>query len=198
MAVVNGYGSLRAAVAALSGARWSAQLRRPRSHEDIACADTRPLARLARRSPRIGPGGLADLSQETHRRCVDRLQGRARRGAVLGWVDSLVKRLDERRYAGQVHTAAPGQPMVRGESEALRRTQCRMAIETARNCLHAFRRTSRRRCGIIQKPCATSKRCRLRSSGGMLHGSSPPSARTRRSGASRRPFASWPAVKCSD
>ena len=81
----------------------------------------------------------------------------------FGWVDSLVKRLDDRRFARKFTPRQSGQPMVGRESETLRRTQGRRAIETARDrtrplptaalvlgrrgfrCLRSFRPTSRQR-----------------------------------------------------
>ena len=48
----------------------------------------------------------------------------------FGWVDSLVKRLDDRRYARKF---TPRRPDSRRESEALRRAQGRPAFETARD-----------------------------------------------------------------
>src|SRR5262245_23663168 len=52
--------------------------------EDAPGQDAEGVARLARETPRWRAGDLARLSQAAHRRCVHRLQGLARRGAVLG------------------------------------------------------------------------------------------------------------------
>src|SRR6266496_1806604 len=103
-----------------------------RNHEDIACADTRPVARMAHRASCLGFRGLADLSQATHRRCVNRLRGRARRGVVL-WLGGQSRQAPGRpAVRAEVHAAQSGQPMVRRESATLRRTQSQRAIETGR------------------------------------------------------------------
>src|SRR5436190_22845291 len=103
------------------------------NHEDIACADTGPVARMADRTSCVGVRGLADLSQATHRRGINRLQGRARRGAVL-WLGGQSGQAPGRpAVRAKVHAAHSEQPMVRRESATPRRAQSQRAIETARD-----------------------------------------------------------------
>ena len=130
----------------------------------------------------------------------------------FGWVDSLVKRLDDRRYARKftprradsrwsainrkryAQLRAAGR-LKRPGSDVPRPTAVMLRGRRGSRCLQSFRRTSRRRSGITRQPGATSKRWRPRSVDGILRGSSPPSTRKRSSGVSTRPFAFWRAAK---
>ena len=47
----------------------------------------------------IGVGSLADLPQTAHRQAVGRVQDALDEALCYGWIDSLIKRIDDDRYA---------------------------------------------------------------------------------------------------
>src|SRR3989441_9206551 len=94
---------------------------------------------MAHRASCIGVRGLADLSQATHRRCVNRLQGRARRGAVL-WLGGQSRQAPGRpAVRDKVHDPRSEEPMVRRKSATVCRTQSPRATETARDRTGPYR-----------------------------------------------------------
>ena len=117
----------------------------------------------------------------------------------FGWVDSLVKRLDDRRYAQKFtprradsrwsavnrRRYAELKAAGRLKPAGIERPPTDRGYDPRPPRLpmpSKLRRTSRLRSGITRRPCATSKRWHPSNAGGISPGLSPPSARKRNSG----------------